>query len=390
MTRDRVLVAGAGPVGLTAALWLARAGVPVTVLERRDSLNTASRASTFHPPTIAILHALGVAGVILREGALVDRIQHRSPDAVLAEFRLDLLADETPFPARRHLEQARLTPDMAAALPQGSLRFDAGVAMVDQDGDGVTAVLESGVRVTGRLLIAADGARSRVRDALGIGFPGTDYPHKVLRVMTEDDLMQRLPGLAPISYLHNGRFSASFLRMPDLWRIILRVPAEVPEEVAMADDWTLARLRDVLPSWTRLPAIARRDVYGASRRVADRVVQGRIVLIGDAAHVTNTRGGMNMNAGIHDAAAVARAIAMSWPALDLRAVHAAAAERHRVAQDMLLPRTDRSVAATADWLADLRALADDPRRARAYLRETAMLDMLPRDLVAGPRARVTT
>ena len=385
----RVIVAGAGPVGLTAALALAQAGVAVTLVEKRAALNTASKASTFHPPTIEILDRMGVADVLRDQGQRVERIQYRTAaGGVFAEFALDLLADDTPFPLRIHLEQSRLTPIMLARLaqhPTAEIRFDTEAIGVESKESGVALVAQGprGVeRIEGAYLIAADGARSQVRAALGIAFDGAEYGHRVLRLMTDEDLTRRLPGLAPISYLHNGNKSASFLKMPDCWRIILRVPAEVDDSAALDEAWILDRLREADPDWDRVPHTIHKDVYGASKRLAAAYRAGRVVLVGDAAHLTNTRGGMNMNAGIHDADAIARAVAEALRVDDPDIVARAADERHRIAAELLIPRTDRTVMGGPDWLAHIRKTAADPVAARAYLLTSAMLDMVERPAMA--------
>ncbi len=375
----RVIVAGAGPVGLVAALSLADRGVPVTLLERRPELSAASRASTIHPPTLDILDSLGALAPVAHRGRIARTIQYRTPDAPFAEFDLAVLAGETRHPYRLHLEQAHITPILLQRLrrhPHATIRFDAEVTGLEQSDTGITAHTAQGpgLRQTfhGTWLLAADGARSRIRDALGIGFPGADYPHRVLRVMTTDDPEALLPGLSPVTYVHNGARSLSLLHMPECWRLILRVPAEVSDDQALEEAWILARLQEVLPTCTRLPTVLHKDVYGASRRVADRTQHGRAILLGDAAHVTNTRGGMNMNCGIHDAHALAAAIATNDPA----AITATATARARVARDQLIPRTDRAVSGGATWAQELATIAQDPDAARAYLRTAAMLDML--------------
>ena len=382
---ESVIIAGAGPVGLTAALVLAEAGISVTLLEKREGFNTASRASTFHPPTIEILHRLGVADALLKQGQAVDRIQYRTAaQGVFAEFQLSQIAGETQFPLRIHLEQARILPAMLEKLaryPHADIRFATELTDVALNDDGVAASVtgpEGGTVLTGAYLIGADGARSQARQSLGIGFDGEEYGHRVLRLMTRDDLTALLPGLAPITYLFNGANSASFLKMPDCWRIILRVAADVPDATALRDDWIIGRLREALPGWERMPETIHRDVYGASKRLAPRWLAGRAVLMGDAAHVTNTRGGMNMNAGVHDADHIARAIIAALGSGDHSQVEHAVRERQRVAAELLIPRTDRSVAGGPGWLEQVRAMAADPAEALAFLRQAAMLDMLDR------------
>lgn len=373
-----VVVVGAGPTGLVAALRLAQAGMDVLLLEKRPGLSAASLASTIHPPTLEILDALGVLAPVQHEGVVVDRIQHRTPDGVFAEFHLHALANDTRFPYRLHLEQARITPvmlDRLRALPNARVRFGCAVAAIGQRADGID-VLTDGDPVAAQWAIAADGARSAVRDAAGIAFDGVDYPDKILRVMTTDDLDALLPGIAPLTYLSNGPRSVSFLRMADCWRIILRVPADTPDEAAMDEAWASDRFREVLPGAARLPTVAGQDVYRASRRVAGTFAQGRLLLAGDAAHVTSTRGGMNMNAGIHDAVALADALRSGGDPV------AAAAERRRVAETELIPRTDRTVSGGGAWSGSVAAIARDPAAALPYLRSTAMLDMLDRSAFA--------
>ncbi len=379
-----MIVAGAGPTGLTAALILAEAGVPVTVLEKRATLNTASRACTIHPPTLELLDQLGVLAAVQARGKRADTIQYRTPGGVFAAFDLKLLAGDTPFPYRLHLEQALITPVLVERLSSyhhARVLFGAEVTGVRQCVDTVSVTMrENGTEtdVCGAYLVGADGARSQVRESLGIAFDGADYPDKILRLMTQDDLNTLLSGIAPVTYLFNGARSASFLKMPECWRIILRVPKEVNDDEALDETSILGRLREILPSCSRLPTVIGKDIYSVSRRVAGRYRDGRAYLAGDAAHVTNTRGGMNMNCGLHDSAALGHAIARAMSSGNKALIDAASDERRRVANECLIPRTDRTVSGGSAWTEMLRQTAADPGTARAYLRTSAMLDMVSR------------
>src|SRR6187549_3281852 len=96
---ERVLIAGAGPVGLTAAANLVRNGVPVTVFEAGAALSTESRASTFHPPTLDMLDALGAAKPLIAQGLIAPEFQYRTQaQGVLATFDFGAIADVTSHP----------------------------------------------------------------------------------------------------------------------------------------------------------------------------------------------------------------------------------------------------------------------------------------------------
>lgn len=383
MARAPIVVVGAGPVGLCLALRIAQSGAAVLVLEKRAGLSKASKASTFHPPTLEILSALDVWDESARQGQVVSRAQYRDSEAgVAAEFDLAAIADQTRFPFRLHLEQAVLTPILLAALeqhPLAEVRFGAEVSAITQTADGAQVQLADGAMKAASCVIGADGARSAVRGWIGAAFEGADYPTRVLRLMTKAPLDELCPGAAPLTYLFAGRESCSFLKMSDCWRIILRAPAELSDEVVLSRDWW----GKMLPLFFASPLEAlepiEADVFSVGKRVAGAYHNGRVFLVGDAAHITNTRGGMNMNCGIHDAWALGARLAAVWRnEAPLEAAYACAEARRRVALEQLIPRTDRSVVGGGAWLEQVRALAADQAASRAYLIETSMLDMAER------------
>ena len=151
MTETRVVVAGAGPAGLVSATILARAGVPVTVLEAEASLPLNLRASTFHPPTLDMLADLHAAQPLIDQGLVAPTLQFRDrPTGLIAQFDFGDISDLTRHPYRVQCEQYRLNQvllENLTPMPEADVRFGACVMGVEQDTDGVTAVLDGGERV---------------------------------------------------------------------------------------------------------------------------------------------------------------------------------------------------------------------------------------------------
>src|SRR5215472_5263436 len=174
-SHDRVIVVGAGPVGLTAALALARRGIPNLVLAAEPELVMELRGSTFHPPTLDMLDEFGLVPRMIEMGLKAPTWQFRDRETgPVATFDLALLASETNHPYRVQCEQWKLMRFLEAELrklPGSDIRFGHEVTSVRQDGDCVTVTAQtpSGpVSIAGRYLIAADGARSAVRRSLGV------------------------------------------------------------------------------------------------------------------------------------------------------------------------------------------------------------------------------
>jgi 2-polyprenyl-6-methoxyphenol hydroxylase-like FAD-dependent oxidoreductase len=369
-----ILIAGAGPVGLTLALALHRHGIGVRVLEKRGALSTASRASTFHPPTLDMLDELGVLAPLLPGGVRVDHILWRQVGTgAQARIALGLLAHETRHPYRWHREQHVLTAALLAALPDGTVHFDAGVVECAQTDKRITLTTADGQTHTGRFAVACDGASGALRGLAGIAVDANPYAHRVLRLLTPVDLRDHVPGLDGLGYLYDASGSCSLLRMPKVWRLIFRIAPEVAEEAALAEDFARPLLARFLPGLSDLP-VSGRDVYGVARAMAVRYRAGRVLLAGDAAHLTNTRGGMNMNAGIHDAVTLAANLAQVMRDAPEDLLDDWAASRLGVVRDALLPRTDSRVGASpGDEVARMAALTST--EAHHWAREASMLDI---------------
>ena len=121
MTNSQVIIVGAGPTGLTAALFLVKAGVRVTVLESRSELYDDPRAATFHPPTMEMFEASGVTRRLHDLGIVCPTWQFRGRDeGVVAEFDLGVLANVTRYPYRLQCEQHKLVTNSRRHAGKGN------------------------------------------------------------------------------------------------------------------------------------------------------------------------------------------------------------------------------------------------------------------------------
>lgn len=389
-----VLVVGAGPVGMTAAAALAHAGISTVVIEQAPEPQPDWRASTFHAATMELLADIGITERMHAEGLVVPRYQFRDRrDGLVAEFDLSLLADETGFPYRLQLNQQRLVRflyDRLAADPLVRLRFGSTLTGVRHTGNGVEAAVETTggpERLHGSYLIGADGASSTVRKELGVDFDGVTYPERFLIVSTPVDMREQVPGIAEVNYIADPVQWLFILRTPEAWRVLWPVPTGLSAAQATEDAELQRQLQSVAPRTADYPIIDH-QIYSVHQRVATAFHSGRVLLIGDAAHVNSPVGGVGLNSGIHDAMDLTRRLtrivtgnADQKPELD-----AFGHTRRRIALEYVQADTQRNTDRLRETdersrLAnqrELRELAADPDRARAWLRRVSLLESVRR------------
>ena len=395
---DRVLIAGAGPVGLVAAGYLRRAGVPVTVFEASEDLSLESRASTFHPPTLDMLDELGVAAPLIAKGLVAPALQFRTKrDGRIAQFDFGAIADATRHPFRVQSEQFKLTRllhERLAGDPGYAIAFDSSVEDVAQDAAGVTVTIaRRGRRVTerGAWLIGADGARSAVRRALGIPFEGFTWPERFLVVSTPFDFHAAVPDLVSVNYVADPEQWHFLLEIPGMWRIMFPVRPEIEDAQATSDDYVQAQMAMLLPG-RRGYEVAHTTLYRVHQRVAESYRQGRVFLAGDAAHVNNPLGGMGMNGGIHDAVNLAKRLARVWHGeTDAGELDRYDRQRRGICVEFVQKQTiqnkanleARDPAAHEAFKKRIGETAGDPRLAYQYLLDAAMISSLRRAEALG-------
>jgi len=392
MAETRILIVGAGPVGLVCALRLARAGIDCVLFEKSADLPSQLRATTFHPPTLDMLDTLGAAAPIIAAGVTtpVWQVLHM-PSGEHARFDMSVLADVTRFPHRLQCEQYRLERvllDMACHESRIELHLGAEVLEVGQDEAGVFAVAEiegARRRFAGAYLVGADGAHSIVRQTIGLAMEGETYPSLTILTTTSFRFDLHMPDLLGANYVWGARDAFSMFRLTDEWRCTFYPRPGQDEDIELTESALQDRLHGILPIAGDYPLNERRG-YRIHQRIVPQYRVGRIVLAGDAAHLTAPTGGMGMNGGIHDAFNLSDKLCRihSGESADLLDVYSA--ERQPVAREEIIQQAhqnrtrmqEKDPAKQFAALRELQAIAADPARLRAHLLRTSMMEGLRR------------
>ncbi|WP_068924279.1 FAD-dependent monooxygenase [Planobispora rosea] len=365
MERAPVVIAGAGPVGLTLALLLARRRVPSVVLEARPYRDAeGSRAICFQRDVLDVLDRVGCAEEMVAEGVTwtTGRTYYRERELFSVTFPDP---GGSHFPPWINISQARVEELLLARVrdePLVELRSGHAVTGYRQDGDGVEVDAGAAGGVRGTHLVGADGARSAVRRLAGIGFPGRSF----------DDLFLICDIKADLPFPDERRFhfdppwnpgrQVLVHPCPDsVWRIDWQVPPAF--DAATADiDAMVRRITGERPY-----EIVWRSLYRFHERVASCFRRGRVFLAGDAAHLYAPFGARGLNSGIQDAENLAWKLALGGEGLlDSYALErrAAALENLRITGNtmaFLVPQDEERWERRRSALA--RALTDPAARA---------------------------
>ncbi|PRY51260.1 pentachlorophenol monooxygenase/3-(3-hydroxy-phenyl)propionate hydroxylase [Geodermatophilus tzadiensis] len=363
-----VLVLGAGPVGQTAALLLARWGLPVVVLDARPGRDPiGSKAICQQRDVLDVWDSVGVGAEVARRGVTwtTARTFHRDHEVFSFTF-----ADRgrSPFPPFVNISQCEteaLLDERIAASPLVDVRWGHRVTALEQDGDGVTVTCETTdgeVRVTGTHAVACPGPRSdALRSMLGLSFPGESFEDHFLIC----DVRTDLPGWESERRFYfdpgwNPGRQVLIHPCPDsTFRIDWQVPPDFDLAAEESSGGLDRRIRQVVGD--RPYEIVWKSVYRFHSRLVDRMRVGRVLVAGDAAHLVSPFGARGLNSGVLDAENAAWKIAFvrhGWaPEELLESYHA---ERHAAAQEnvdvttatmrFLVPRTEEEARHRLDVL----------------------------------------
>lgn len=307
----RILVVGAGPTGLSAGLELARQGVIPEIVERRSEPSLLSRAVGILPETVDKWNDSGVTEAIRREAMPFRKFRFFRGSKLL--MKLDFSAEEFRDRVVMGLPQNRTEEILREGLERrgGSVTFGREVVSVEPNEAGATVGFGDGDRQTYDWVIAADGVRSVVREALGIAYEGFDLDDEwsVADVDVE-------------GYDPEG-FTAWIQESPGEFALVLPIEAKRVRIAASTSD-----ALKTIPFPFEITHVRRTGVFQIAVRQAETYRKGRVLLAGDAAHCHSPVGGRGMNLGVDDAVAAANAILHGT-------VDDYSAERHAIGRDVL-------------------------------------------------------
>jgi 3-(3-hydroxy-phenyl)propionate hydroxylase len=394
---DRIIVIGAGPVGLCLSLALAQAGIAVCLSEtlgEDNFLEQVPRAGTNHPATLELYDRIGLYPKLEPRGIIAPLFYYwdRREDRLIAAFDHAYLKDDTRFPYVLQCERIKIVEEalkLARAHPNIELRLSTTFTGFTQHTGGVTAQVTDSAGETefieGAYLVSAEGARSIVRKNLGIEFEGFTYPDRTLNIEVAYDF--RTHGYTERNYISDPDEWSNLFHWkgpPDRWRVHFPTQPDDDEAALTRPDALQARLQRFLPTGKPFD-IVNTNLYAVHQRVAKKFRMGRAILAGDSAHVNSPIGAMGMNSGVHDAFNLAdKLVTILRKEAGEELLDRYERQRRHVALQHTQAQTIRNKRLLAEKDPavrkknhdELRRTAEDPKLARAFLLRTSLIESL--------------
>ena len=394
---DRVIVIGAGPVGLCLSLALSQQGIPVCLIEAlgdHNFLEQVPRAGTNHPATLELFERIGLYDKLEPRGIVAPLFHYwdRHEGRLVAEFDHAHLKDDTRFPYVLQCERIKIVEEalkLVKAHPGIELRLSTEFMAFSQTADGVTVKVTNPTgeseAIAGSFLVSAEGARSIVRKDLDIEFEGFTYPDRTLNIEVAYDFRQH--GYTERNYISDPDEWSNLFHWkgpPDRWRVHFPTAPDADETALTQPDALQARLQRFLPIGKGFNIVGS-NLYVVHQRVAKKFRAGRAILAGDSAHVNSPIGAMGMNSGIHDAFNLAeKLVSILRGEADAGVLDRYERQRrhvalqHTQAQTMRNKRllTEKDPAVRRKNHDELRRTAEDPKLARAFLLRSSLIESL--------------